>query len=88
MNELFCKVNPFVFQQSIYKINLETQEKELLMKCSFGKLEETLATLAKQEEIYTFHFAGHKKFIQELGKNIETIFKLYYKNIDINVKYN
>ena len=88
MQEIFCKINPFVLKQQIYKINTETQEKILLDQCLFGDLEETLIALANQEQIFNFHFLGDEKFIKEIGNNINMTFQLNYSNKAINVYYN
>ena len=88
MYELFCKINPFVLKQQIYKVDTETQEKTLLDQCFFGDLEDTLIALANQEQIFNFHFFGDKKFIEEIGNNIDTTFQLNYTANRINIYYN
>lgn len=88
MQEIFCKISPFVLKQQIYKINTETQEKILLDQCLFGDLEETLVALANKEQIFNFHFFGDKKYMKEIGDNIETTFQLNYAANKINIYYN
>lgn len=88
MQELFCKIDPFILKQKIYKIDTDTQEKILLDQCFFGDLEETLIALANQEQIFNFHLYGDEKFITEIGNNVKTTFQLNYSNKAISVYYN
>ena len=88
MYELFCKVNPFMLKQQIYKIDTDTQDIQLLDQCLFGDLEETLIALANKEKIFNFHLSGDEKFITEIGNNIESTYHLRYANNNINVFYN
>ena len=65
-----------------------TKEPQLLELCTFGDLAQTLAALAKQENIHTFHLFGDIKFIHDIGDELETIFKLEYSAQNIVVNYN
>ena len=87
MQEIFCNIDPFIYKQKIFKINTETDEKELLGLCCFNELEQVIAGFAQQEHIYTLHLCGDQKFVQDIGENLETEFNLKYATIP-NIIYN
>ena len=88
MQELVCKVNPFILKQQIYSINPETQEKTLVAICNFSDLSDTLKTLIQQDQIYTLHLMGEQRFTEMIGKEVEDYLNLNYGLADIYIKYN
>jgi len=60
----------------------------LLDQCFFGDLEDTLIALANREQIFNFHFFGDKRFIEEIGNNIENNYINNYSYSSYSIKYN
>lgn len=88
MTELFCKVNPFILKQQIYRVDTDTKTTKLIDQCFFGDLEDTLIALAQQEQIFNFHLHGEEHFIKEVGESLQAKYQLKYSNININIIYN
>lgn len=88
MEELICDVSPFILKQKIYKVNLKTQDTELIDLCAFSDLTNTFIALGIKENIFNFHLCGDMKFITEIGNRIEEEFNLQYANNNIKVYYN
>ena len=86
MKKLYCELHMFDLNQTIYVIDPETGNKEIVAVATMEELPEVLCALANSKNIFKVWLTGNSVFGTAVSEDIMAYSKKYYSQNNIEVE--
>lgn len=84
-NLIFCKINMFDAQQTVYKI--DGSGRNIVATADMENLGHTIATACENAACYNVRLDGNRAYTEEIADDIRVTYSLmYHNNREINIE--
>jgi hypothetical protein len=86
MKKVLCVLNIFDFEQTVYIIDDDTGERDIVALAPAEELTAVISAICNEENIYNVILSGNLTYSNLIKDSITTYSNLNYKNNKINVE--
>lgn len=86
MKKVLCVLNIFDFEQTVYVMDDDTGERDIVALAPAKELTAVISAICNEEDIYDVILSGNLTYSNLIKDSITAYFNLNYKNNKINVE--